>query len=107
MALLVSDRFLICRVLSRRPAIAISDANRQITGIATITVPRWRIGRSVHANWRQRSSKYFTDIEGESLLPVYRFLAIYAMGKFVFFIGYPWRLTVETRLDSCASYLLT
>ena len=62
-----------------------SEANRQITGIAIITVPRWRIGRSVHTNWRQRSSKYFTDIEGESLLPVYRFLAIYAMDKFVFF----------------------
>ena len=48
-------------------------------------VPRWRIGRSVHRNWSQRSSKYFTDIEGETLLPVYRFLAIYAMDKFVFF----------------------
>ncbi|MEG4964128.1 MULTISPECIES: hypothetical protein [unclassified Microcoleus] len=50
-----------------------------------MTVPRWRIGRSVHTNWTQRSSKYFTDIEGESLLPVYRFLAIYARDKFVFF----------------------
>ncbi|MEG4104850.1 hypothetical protein QUA04_01790 [Microcoleus sp. S13_C5] len=45
-------------------------------GIAMMTVPRWRIGRSVHTKWRQRSSKYFTDIEGESLLPVYRFLAV-------------------------------
>ncbi|WP_278187103.1 hypothetical protein [Microcoleus vaginatus] len=39
-------------------------------------VPRWRIGRSVHTNWTARSSKYFTDIEKESLLPVYRFLAV-------------------------------
>jgi hypothetical protein len=76
------------------PAIAISEANRQITGIATITVPRWRIGRSVHTNWRQRSSKYFTDIEGESLLPVYRFLAIYARDKFVLFI---WRALETNR----------
>ena len=81
-----------CRALLRRPAIPISEAKRQITGIETMIVPRWRIGRSVHTNWRQRSSKYFTDIEGESLLPVYRFLTIYAIDKFVFFIG----LSLET-----------
>ncbi|MEG4347354.1 hypothetical protein QUB70_29340, partial [Microcoleus sp. A003_D6] len=45
------------------------------------------IGRSVHINWMQRSSKYFTDVEGESLLAVYQFLAIYARDKFVLFFS--------------------
>ncbi len=43
-----------------------------------MTVPRWRIGRSVQKNWTARSSKYFTDLEEESLVLAYHILAIYA-----------------------------
>ncbi len=69
-------------------------------------VPRWRIGRSVHTNLMQRASKYFTDVEEESLLAVYQFLAIYAVDKLVFLFGDRRGLTVETRLGPCDGYLL-